>query len=95
MTIELFDSLFESHWQLVYSTAFKRLANAEKAIEVTQEAFFQLWQHKDEIVSENVITFFLLTVLQNEISKMMEKDCRCVIEPVGKLFKFTDLPFAN
>ena len=95
MDIETFDSLFESHWEIVYSAAFNRLADTKKATEITQEAFFQLWQNKEHIVSESIVTFFLLTVVQNEILKMIEKNCRCTIQPAGKLFKFMDLPFAN
>jgi RNA polymerase sigma-70 factor (ECF subfamily) len=94
MDIEIFDGLFESHWQTVYASAFKRLANTAKATEITQEAFFQLWQKRDQVSSEDVLSF-LLTVVQKEILKLMKNECLHIVQPSVELFKQTDFPFAN
>jgi len=88
-----FDVLYERYWASIYNSAFRRLFDTNKASEVTQEAFFQLWLNKDQTTAEGVIVF-LLKVVRNEIFKLMEKECIEIVSPATMLFEDM-LPGAN
>jgi DNA-directed RNA polymerase specialized sigma24 family protein len=94
MDSDFFDTLFEKHWQQVYNSAFKRVANTETATEVTQEAFFQLWLNKDRANKENILDF-LLAAVHDEIFKLIEKECLDIVNPPGKIFEHLEFPGAN
>lgn len=94
MDSDFFDILFEKYWQQVYTSAFKRVANADTATEVTQEAFFQLWLNKDQANKENVLDF-LLAAVHDEIFKLIEKECLDIVNPPGKIFEHMEFPGAN
>ncbi|WP_449437028.1 RNA polymerase sigma factor [Pedobacter steynii] len=38
-----FDILYNRYWKLVFNTAFKRLNNMERAQDIAQDVFVQLW----------------------------------------------------
>lgn len=38
-----FDILYNRYWKLVFNTAFKRLNDMERAQDITQDVFVQLW----------------------------------------------------
>jgi DNA-directed RNA polymerase specialized sigma24 family protein len=94
MDSDFFDTLFEKYWQQVYTSAFKRVVNADTATEVTQEAFFQLWLNKDQANKENILDF-LLAAVHDEIFKLIEKECLDIVNPPGKIFEHMELPGAN
>jgi DNA-directed RNA polymerase specialized sigma24 family protein len=93
MDSDIFDGFYEKYWQQVFTSAVKRLGNTEKAVKVTQDAFFQLWIKRNNI-SEAEVTAFLLAAVRDEIFTLMEKECIYIEEP-GKLFELIPLPGAN
>ncbi len=94
MDRDIFDGLYEKYWQQVFTSAVKRLGNTEKAVKVTQEAFFQLWIKKDDITKSDAVDL-LLTTVRDEIFKLMEKECIYIEKPPSKLFELIPLPCAN
>jgi hypothetical protein len=92
MNIDTFSTLYEDLWRKVYSFAFKSLANREKAIVATEEAFFQLWLRKDYIGTANDAIDILLTTIKNERLKPKENEFMYMEPPPGKLFKHV-LPY--
>ena len=94
MNSDSFDGLYEKHWQQVFSAAVKRLGNTDRAVKVTQDAFFQLWIKKDDTAKADVMDLLLIAV-RDEIFKLMEKVCIYIEKPAGKLFEVMPLPCAN
>ncbi len=95
MDSDIFDSLYEAYWAAIYNSTYKRLPDPNKALEVTQEAFFQLWLNKDKYArTEKAVVLFLLTTVRNEIFKLMEKECIEIVYPPSMLFENV-FPFAN
>ncbi len=89
-----FDTIYEKYWLSIYTSAFNRLFDPQKASEITQEAFFQLWLNKDQVKTDDVI-LFLLKAVKNEIFKLMEKECIYIINPPLRLFENILPPGAN
>jgi DNA-directed RNA polymerase specialized sigma24 family protein len=94
MDNDAFDNIYERYWVSIYTSAFKRLFNPQKASEIAQEAFFQLWLNKDHVNTEDVV-IFLLKAVRNEIFKLMEKECIYIVNPPRILFEHMQLPGAN
>ena len=94
MNIDTFSTLYDELWRKVYALAFKRLANIEKATDVTQEAFFQLWIKKDHIDIEDVIDI-LFTAVSIEILKLRKNECIYIEKLPGDFFEHMQLPGAN
>lgn len=61
-----FDALYERHWKLVFSAAYKRLQNEELAKNVTQEVFVHLWNRSANAGIENLPTY-LFTAVRNKV----------------------------
>jgi hypothetical protein len=94
MDTDAFDAIYERYWVSIYTSAFKRLFNPQKASEIAQEAFFQLWQNKNHVKAEDVV-IFLLKAVKSEIFKLMEKECIYIVDPPRILFEHMQLPGAN
>jgi RNA polymerase sigma factor (sigma-70 family) len=75
-----FDILYNRYWKLVYDTAFKRLADLEKAQDVAQDVFVQLWVRGNKSVIAN-LPAYLLVSSRNGVYKMMEKEARLIAVP--------------
>jgi len=94
VNIDTFSTLYEEHWRKVYALAIKHLANIEKANNVTNEAFFQLWIRKDHIDTADAINI-LLTAVSNEILKLRKTECIYIEKLPGIFFENMPLPGAN
>jgi len=94
MDSDIFDGLYEKYRQQIFTSAVKRLGNTERAVKVTQDAFFQLWIKREDTAKADAADF-LLTAVRDEIFKLMEKECIYIEKPSGKLFEQIPLPCAN
>ncbi|WP_091373927.1 RNA polymerase sigma factor [Mucilaginibacter mallensis] len=94
MDRDAFDIIYKNYWLPIYNSAFKRLFDPQKASEITQEAFFQLWLNKEQVNAEEVI-IFLLKAVRNEVFKLMKKECIYIVNPPRMLFEHLPLPGAN
>jgi RNA polymerase sigma factor (sigma-70 family) len=70
-----FDTLYNRHWKLVYQSALKRLNNPERAQDVAQDVFVQLWIRGNKSVIEN-LPAYLLVSSRNAVFKLLEKEAR-------------------
>lgn len=68
-----FDAIYEKYWHQVYSTAFKRLKNADQARDVTQDVFLKLWLNRSRVRIKN-LQAYLFTAVRNNVYKWMEKE---------------------
>jgi len=48
-----FSSLFERHWERLYSTAFSYLKDREKSEEITHDIFLNLWQKRETLTIQS------------------------------------------
>ncbi|RZM00881.1 MAG: hypothetical protein EOO88_58355, partial [Pedobacter sp.] len=76
-----FDVLYNRHWELVYRSAYKRLNDAEKAQDVAQDVFVQLWIRGNKSLIENLPAYLLVSA-RNGVFKVMEKEARHIDIPV-------------
>jgi len=76
-----FDTLYNRYWKLVFDSAFKRLSDLEKAQDVAQDVFVQLWTRGNKSIIEN-LPAYLLVASRNAVFKVMEKEARLVAVPV-------------
>ena len=94
MDQDTFDAIYERYWLSIYTSALKRLFDPQKASEIAQEAFFQLWLNRHQVTTDEVV-IFLLRAVKSEIFKLMEKECIYVVNPPHILFEHMQLPGAN
>jgi RNA polymerase sigma factor (sigma-70 family) len=76
-----FDALYNRHWKLVYHSAFKRLNDPDKAQDVAQDVFVQLWTRGNKSVIENLPAYLLVSA-RNGVFKVIEKEARITAIPV-------------
>ena len=94
ITEDAYDSLYDRYWGAIYHSVFKRISNRNKAAEITNSAFFQLWLSMEQITDKEVVSF-LLTAVQVEITKIMKMECVRLVQPLAALVEGMPLPFAN
>jgi RNA polymerase sigma-70 factor (family 1) len=75
-----FDVIYNKYWKLVYQTALKRLSNPEKAQDVAQDVFVQLWVRSNKAIIENLPAYLLVSA-RNGVFKLIEKEARLIIVP--------------
>jgi RNA polymerase sigma-70 factor (ECF subfamily) len=77
-----FDILYNKYWKQVYNTAFKRLNDAERAQDIAQDVFVQLWTRGSKSPIDN-LPAYLLVAARNGVFKYMEKEARYTAMPAG------------
>ncbi|TDQ07122.1 RNA polymerase sigma factor [Pedobacter metabolipauper] len=68
-----FDTLYNKYWKQVYNTAFKRLYDAERAQDVAQDVFVQLWVRGTKSPIENLPAYLMVSA-RNGVFKLLEKE---------------------
>jgi RNA polymerase sigma-70 factor (family 1) len=81
-SIDAFDALYDKYWEIVYSTAYKRLKDSAYAKDITQDIFLQLWLRRSEINIEN-LSSYLNTSVRNNVFKWLDKEQRYI--PISEL----------
>lgn len=77
-----FDVLYNKYWKQVYNTAYKRLNDAERAQDIAQDVFVQLWVRGSKSPIDN-LPAYLLVAARNGVFKHMEKEARYAALPDG------------
>lgn len=67
-----FNLLYEKHWGIAYSEAYKRLKDADQAKDVVQEIFTHIWLKKESLHINN-LPAYLNTAIRNKVFKVVEK----------------------
>jgi len=75
-----FDQLYNKYWKDVYNTAFKRLNDADKAQDVAQDVFVQLWIRSAKSPIEN-LQAYLHVAARNGVFKQLEKESQYLSLP--------------
>lgn len=70
-----FDALYNKYWKQVYNAAYKRLNDTERAQDIAQDVFVQLWVRGSKSPIEN-LPAYLLVAARNGVFKYMEKESR-------------------
>ena len=77
-----FDILYNKYWKQVYNTAYKRLNDAERAQDIAQDVFVQLWIRGTKAPIEN-LPAYLLVAARNGVFKFLEKEAKYTALPDG------------
>jgi RNA polymerase sigma-70 factor (family 1) len=77
-----FDLLYNKYWKLVYNTAFKRLNDSDRAQDVAQDVFVQLWIRGSKAPIHN-LPAYLMVAARNGVFKQMEKEAKYLSVPNG------------
>lgn len=75
-----FDVLYNRYWRLVFNTAFKRLNDMERAQDIAQDVFVQLWTRGSTSPIEN-LPAYLNVAARNGVFKHLEKEGRYAALP--------------
>jgi RNA polymerase sigma-70 factor (ECF subfamily) len=75
-----FDALYNKYWKQVYNAAYKRLNDTERAQDIAQDVFVQLWVRGSRSPIEN-LPAYLLVAARNGAFKYMEKESRYAALP--------------
>ena len=67
-----FNLLYEKHWGIAYSEAYRRLKDADQAKDVVQEIFTHIWLKKESLHINN-LPAYLNTAIRNKVFKVVEK----------------------
>jgi RNA polymerase sigma-70 factor (ECF subfamily) len=68
-----FKTLFESHYQSVFSIAFRVSKSKHKAADIVQEVFIKLWEHRSEIGQIQNMEAWLTTAVKRKLIDFMRK----------------------
>ncbi|WP_285008974.1 RNA polymerase sigma factor [Pedobacter faecalis] len=75
-----FDILYNRYWKQVFNAAYKRLNDIEKAQDIAQDVFVQLWIRASASPIEN-LSSYLHVAARNGVFKHFEKQSRLKIVP--------------
>jgi len=75
-----FDILYNKYWKQVYNAAYKRLNDTERAQDIAQDIFVQLWIRGTTSLIEN-LPAYLLVAARNGVFKHMEKEGKYAAMP--------------
>jgi len=77
-----FDTLYQKYWKLVLNTGYKRLNDINKAEDIAQDVFTQLWLRRKDLVVNN-ISAYLFTAVRNSTLTLLAKENRYI--PINDL----------
>lgn len=75
-----FDILYKKYWKQVFNSAYKRLNEADRAQDVVQDVFTQLWIRGVNNEIEN-IGAYLHTAVRNKVFNLLEREERYTVIP--------------
>jgi RNA polymerase sigma-70 factor (ECF subfamily) len=67
-----FDLLFEKHWSAAYSSAYRRLRDADQAKDIIQDIFTHIWLNR-EILHIRNLPAYLSRAVRNRVIKIVAK----------------------
>ena len=67
-----FSSLFERHWETLYSTAFSYLKDREKSEEITHDIFLNLWRKRETLAIQS-FSAYLRAAARYHVYKELKK----------------------
>ncbi|PSR54967.1 hypothetical protein AHMF7605_16380 [Adhaeribacter arboris] len=62
-----FDSIYRQYWPELFDVAYKRVHSPEKAEEIIQDLFVELWEKKDQIQIKESVAAYLFGALKFRI----------------------------
>jgi RNA polymerase sigma-70 factor (family 1) len=75
-----FDALYNKYWKQVYNTAYKRLNDTERAQDIAQDVFMQLWSRGTTAQIDN-LPAYLSVAARNGVFKHLEKEAKYTALP--------------
>jgi RNA polymerase sigma-70 factor (family 1) len=75
-----FNLLFEKYWELAYTTAYKRLKDADQAKDIVQDIFTHVWTNRTTLHINN-LPAYLNRAIRNKVIKTVVKE-----KPVHSFF---------
>lgn len=68
-----FDLLFEKHWSAAYTSAYRRLRDADQAKDIIQDIFTHIWLNR-EILHIRNLPAYLSRAVRNRVIKIVAKE---------------------
>src|SRR4051812_22864977 len=75
-----FDALYNKYWKQVYNNAYKRLNDTERAQDIAQDVFMQLWSRGGTAQIDN-LPAYLFVAARNGVFKHLEKEAKYAALP--------------
>lgn len=67
-----FSKLYDKYWQQAYSKAYIRLGNSDKAKDVVQDVFLNIWVRREHSIGN--FPAYLHVAIRNQVLKIIAKD---------------------
>ncbi|NSL88549.1 sigma-70 family RNA polymerase sigma factor [Chitinophaga sp. Mgbs1] len=64
---DAFRVLYERHWDMLYSRAFRKISATDDIADILQEIFIYLWKNRHTIQLQSTLSNYLLTALDYKI----------------------------
>lgn len=71
--IKTFEILFNAYYPRVKSFAFGMIKDQYEAEEIAQNVFLKLWSNREKLSSDNTLSSYIFTIVQNEVYDFFEK----------------------
>lgn len=72
--IKTFEILFNAYYPRVKSFAFGMIKDQYEAEEIAQNVFLKLWSNREKLSSDNTLSSYIFTIVQNEVYDFFEKN---------------------
>lgn len=69
-----FQGIFNRHWQSLLTFVCKLISDEDQAKDVVQNAFIEIWHKKENLIVEDSIMPYLVTIVKNEVMSLFRKD---------------------
>ena len=65
--LSTFEAIYRRYWSELFDAAYQRIHSAEKAEEIIQELFVELWEKREQIQIKESVAAYLFTALKFRI----------------------------
>jgi len=68
-----FDAIYNRYWEELYKSAYRVLRDQDACMDVLQEVFVWLWEHRDNLVINN-LKYYLISAVKYKISNYIRRE---------------------
>lgn len=74
-----FNSLYDQHWDIVFSTVYKLSGDKELAKDITQEVFMSIWERKEKLIIRNIQAYLKMSARNQFLNSIKREKRYCSI----------------
>jgi len=68
-----FDAIYNRYWADLYKSAYRLLRDQDACMEILQEIFIWLWEHRDNLIINN-LKYYLLSAVKYKTANYIRKE---------------------